>query len=75
MQLKKEISVGNIISITSSLIMIIYMYASLHFQVDNHEKRITSNEESIKEMSHSITVLATLAAVQDKTIPQTINIK
>lgn len=73
MQLKKEISVGNIVSIASSLVMVIYVYASMHFQVNNHEERIIKLEAAQVELSHTTTVLATL--MQERQVPQTINIK
>lgn len=74
MVIKKEISFGNIVSIASSLIMMAYVYGSLHFQVGNHEERINKLEASQIEMAHTTTVLATLMQDKDK-MPQTIDIK
>ncbi len=72
MQLKKEISVGNIVSIATSLIMIVYMWASTNFKVDNHEKRITALEASTVHLNDTMIELAT--TVKDHQT-QTINIK
>lgn len=72
MQLKKEISIGNIVSICSSVIMIVYMWASLHFQVDNHEKRITALEASTVHLNDTMIELATTVKDHES---QTINIK
>jgi hypothetical protein len=74
MQLKKEISIGQLVSIATSLIMIAYVYGSLHFQVANHEDRLKTLEAAQIEMTRSVTILSTIMADRDK-VPQTINIK
>lgn len=60
MQIKKEISIGNIISIVSSIGMIAYMWGSMHFQVDNHEKRISNLEASETKLNDTMIELATV---------------
>jgi hypothetical protein len=51
------------------------MYASLHFQVNNHEDRLKTLEASNLEMTRSITVLATTLNLEKNQPNQTINVK
>jgi hypothetical protein len=73
MQLKKEISVGNIVSIFSSFVMIGIVWGTDHARLDGHDKVLDNQaadihklqDENIKEtearasLSQALAVLAT----------------
>jgi hypothetical protein len=72
MQLKKEISVGNIVTIVMAMGTIVAILITDHVQLNNHEKRLTAVEASSLKLNDTMIELAT--TVRDHNT-QTINIK
>ena len=72
MQLKKEISVGQFVSICISLGAVFTMLITDHVRIGDHEKRLTTLEVSQTKLNDTMIELAT--TVKDHQ-SQTINIK
>lgn len=80
MQIKPEVTIGHLISIASSLVMVAALWGATSIRLANLERRADVMEASLEkqsdataELTKSMAVLATVVADRDRN--QTINVK